>query len=92
MEKPGGPTADENIVEKETSLPLSEIETRFSSSPFRRLVALLTVISLFINVCISKLRNRQTHIVLWKSKIGKMEHIFYNALFVTMHTVRSKGY
>jgi hypothetical protein len=82
-----GPTADENVVEKETSLPLSEIETRFSGSPFRRLVALLSVLSLFI----SKLGNRQTHTVLRKSKIGRMEHIFYNALFVTLHTVRSKS-
>jgi hypothetical protein len=80
-----GSTADEkNIVEKETSLLLSETETRFSGSPFRRLVALFNVLSLL--VCISKLRNRQTQTVLRKSKIGKMEHIFSNALFVTLYS------
>lgn len=87
-----GPTADVNIVEKETSLPLSEFETRFSGHPFRRLVAVLSVLSLFINVCISKLRNRQTQTALRKSKIGKVEHIFSNAILVTLHTVQYKSY
>jgi len=80
-----------NIVEKETSLSLSEFETRFSGRPFRWLVAVLKVLSLFINVCNSKLRNRQTQTVLRKSKIGDVEHIFSNALFVTLHTVQSKS-
>jgi len=53
-----GPTADVNIMEKVTSLPLSEFETRFSGRPFRRLVAVFNVLSLFINVCISKLKKQ----------------------------------
>jgi len=53
-----GPTANVNVVEKETSLPLSEFKTRVSGHPFRWLVAVLSMLSLFINVCISKLKNR----------------------------------
>ena len=85
-----GLIADVNIMEKETSLPLSEFETRFSGHPFGWLVVVLNMLSLFINVCNYKLRNR--HRIYYEKIRSVRWNIFSSALFVTLDTVQSKSY